>query len=254
LLEEAVVRGQTAERTAAEIEERAATLLSEVIAVQEEQARLIKECEALEDALSTARAEADRQAQAVALFEAHIDALERSLATSEVSRAALVQQVETLLAERSVWRQTLDHLEARLAERQAGASAAGSTPSGASDGASVALPLAEAEVARLRETLAQREAENASLRQRLSLLQGTYRETVAVLQSRLDDLTKLNAITGAHRNLKTCCLRPLHRLQPRPWWWWPVTTPTCAPSWQPGANSPATRRVRSWDSDATLRH
>ncbi len=205
LLEEAVVRGQTAERTAAEIEERAATLLAEVIAVHEEQARLIKECEVLEGALSTARAEADRQAQAVALFEAHIDALERSLATSEVARAVLVQQVETLLDERAVWRQTLDHLEARLAEHQAGA-AAGAAPSGASDGASVALPLAEAEVARLRETLAQREAENASLRQRLSLLQGTYRETVAVLQSRLDDLTKLNAITGAHRKLEDVLL------------------------------------------------
>ncbi|WP_058867751.1 PAS domain S-box protein [Chloracidobacterium thermophilum] len=202
LLEEAVVRGQTAERTAAEIEERAATLLSEVIAVQEEQARLIKECEALEDALSTARAEADRQAQAVALFEVHIDALERSLATSEVSRAALVQQVETLLAERSVWRQTLDHLEARLAERQARAQAAVSASPVTGESTSAALPLAEAEVARLRETLAQREAENASLRQRLSLLQGTYRETVAVLQSRLDDLTKLNAITGAHRKLE----------------------------------------------------
>jgi PAS domain S-box-containing protein len=202
LLEEAVVRSQTAEHRAAELEERTATLLSEVIAVQEEQARLISECEGLESALSTAKAEVERQAQAIALFENHIDTLERSLATSEVARAALIQRVETLLEERTVWRQTLDHLEARLAERQAVAQAAVSAPHVTGESTSVALPLAEGEVARLRERLAQREAENASLRQRLSLLQGTYRETVAVLQSRLDDLAKLNAITGAHRKLE----------------------------------------------------
>ncbi len=202
MLAEAVARGQTAEHRAAELEERTATLLSEVIAVQEEQARLIRECEGLEGALSTAKAEVERQAQAIALFENHIDALERSLATSEVARAALIQRVETLLEERMVWRQALDHLEARLAEHHAMSRAAVSAPQVSGESTSVAPPLAEAEVARLREVLAQREAENASLRQRLSLLQGTYRETVAVLQSRLDDLTKLNAITGAHRKLE----------------------------------------------------
>lgn len=206
LLEEAILRREAAERATAEIEERAATLLSEVIAVQEEQARLIRECEALEAALASAQAEANRQAQAVAVFEAHVDALERSLATSEVSRAALIQQVETLLEERVVWRQTLDYLEARLAERQAESATASPAQNQATEETTAMPSLAEAEVARLQELLTQREAENASLRQRLSLLQGTYRETVAVLQSRLDDLTKLNAITGAHRKLEDVLL------------------------------------------------
>ncbi|MGQ9896868.1 MAG: PAS domain S-box protein [Acidobacteriota bacterium] len=204
LLEEAVIRGQTAERMAAELEQRTATLLSEVIVVQEEQARLIRECEALEKALSESRAKADQQAQSIGVFEAHIDTLERSLAASEVARAALMQQVERLLEERAAWRQTIDHLEARLAEHRAELSVAGRSQVHPGEGA---MPHpAETEVVQLRETLAQREAENASLRQRLSLLQGTYRETVAVLQSRLDDLTKLNAITGAHRRLEDVLL------------------------------------------------
>jgi len=204
LLSEAVLRSQTAERTVAEIEARAAKLLSEVIAAHEEQARLIKECEALEAALAASKAETERHVQAVKFFEAQVDALERTLASSEVTRAALMQRMETLLEERVVWRRTLDHLEARLADRHL--SVAGELASSDDEKPSGACP--PAEVARLQELLAQREAENASLRQRLSLLQGTYRETVAVLQSRLDDLTKLNVITGAHRRLEDMLLEP----------------------------------------------
>jgi DNA repair exonuclease SbcCD ATPase subunit/CheY-like chemotaxis protein len=185
LLSEAVLRSQTAERTVAEIEARAAKLLSEVIAAHEEQARLIKECEALEAALAASKAETERHVQAVKFFEAQVDALERALASSEVTRAALMQRMETLLEERVVWRRTLDHLEARLADRHL--SVAGELASSDDEKPSGACP--PAEVARLQELLAQR-------------------ETVAVLQSRLDDLTKLNVITGAHRRLEDMLLEP----------------------------------------------
>ncbi|MCS7079712.1 MAG: PAS domain S-box protein [Chloracidobacterium sp.] len=197
MLADAIARSQAAERTATELEERTATLLSEVIASHEEQARLIKDSEAMEMALKAAQTEADRQAQAVSLLESHIDALERSLATSEVARAALMQRMEALLAERADWRKTIDHLEARLAESRR------ASPSTEQEASPPAMPSSpEEQVARLRASLAQREAENATLRQRLALLQSTYRETVAVLQSRLDDFTKLNAISGAHRKLE----------------------------------------------------
>ncbi len=196
MLAEAVAHRQTAEHATAEIEERAATLLSEVIASQEEQARLIKDYEAVEAALRTARGEADRQSRRAELLESHVDALERSLTTSEVSRAALAQRLEVLLEERAAWRETIDRLEARLAESHARLSA----ESDASPTASSSLT--QEQITQLQGLLAQREAENTALRQRLNILQGTYRETVAVLQSRLDDLTKLNAITGAHRRLE----------------------------------------------------
>lgn len=202
MLAEAVARGEDAERAAAELEERAATLLSEVIAAHEEQARLIRDYEAMEAALQKVRAEADRRAQVVNQLEAHLDALERSLAASEVARAALMQRMEVLLEERAAWRRTIDHLEGRLAEME-GRSVESRRTAVEPDATPPATPDAsEEEVARLQALLAQREAENAALRQRLALLQGTYRETVAVLQSRLDDFTKLNAITGAHRKLE----------------------------------------------------
>ncbi|OYT71686.1 MAG: hypothetical protein CFK52_07440 [Chloracidobacterium sp. CP2_5A] len=196
LLTEAIARSQTAERKAAEIEERAAKLLSEVIASQEDQARLIKDYERLEAELAVAGEAAARQSQTVALLEAHIDKLEQSVAASEVSRAALAQRLEALLEERAAWRETIDRLEARLADSRVTAA----TGSVASPGET------EATIAKLQAALAQREKEAASLRQRVSILQGAYRDTVAALQSRLDDLAKLNAITGAHRKLEDVLL------------------------------------------------
>ncbi|MFQ3582275.1 MAG: PAS domain S-box protein [Chloracidobacterium sp.] len=200
LLTEAMALRQAAERAVAEIEERAAKLLSEVIVSQEEQARLIKEYEHLEAELASAKSGMEQQAQAMAMLEGHIDLLERSLATSEVARAALSQRIETLLEERTAWRQVIDGLEARLtALSTTDRSVEHGTPSTVSEAMAAQLTALQA-------TLTQREAENASLRQRLALLQGTYRETVEVLQSRLDDLTKLSAITGAHRKLEDVLL------------------------------------------------
>jgi PAS domain S-box-containing protein len=140
--------------------------------------------ETIEDQASSQRLFAGAE---VERLTAEIESFERRHLIREALLATVMQRLETLTRERSAWQAIIDQAEVREAEfhqRQA------------------TVTELEREVSQLRQGNARQGTEVASLRQKLMLAQNSYREALNLLQSRLEDLAKLSAISGAYQKLE----------------------------------------------------
>jgi PAS domain S-box-containing protein len=155
---------------------------------EREMARVVAENEMLRETIEE-RATAQRMASGLEVqrLNAEVESLERRHIVREALLATVMQRLETLTRERSSWQAMLEQAEIREAEARQRLS--GTTE-------------LEREIATLRQVNARQGTEVASLRQKLNLAQNAYREALNVLQSRLEDLAKLSAISGAYQKLE----------------------------------------------------